>query len=196
MIVLENEKLIILTPTGVEAEAIHRAVCSKRGALWVLGTNANQWVDEHTSRIPDRWLSYDRALVVRNPFTRALALFEEYNRHREKVINSKPYTFAEFIGNLARLDWHYSETIADWVSFHDPVSVIHYETLSKDLKALGVSCRLKMPEIENWRQQWYKIGAELIIYFRAFAVQDVFKYGYAEKVISEIEARARASKYD
>lgn len=195
MIVLENEKLVILTPPGTQADEIHRAICSRRGAYWVLGTNANQWVDEHTNRIPDKWLSYDRALVVRNPFTRMLALFDHYNLQREKVINSKPYSFGEFIGNLARLDWFYSENIADWVSFHDPVKLIHYETINKDLKNVaGITTRLKLPKRDNWRREWYKAGADLIIYYRAYAVQDVFRYGYAEKVISEAEARLRGNQ--
>ena len=131
-------------------------------------------------------------VVVRNPYTRALALFDHYNEYRKSVTGLEPSRLETFISQLGSHQPYYSETITDWACQHDRATPIRYESLAKDFKKeLGIQVKVKLPDYADWREKWYKVGADLMTYFRAYAVNDLFKFGYAEKAISETEAKLK-----
>lgn len=193
VIVLEPENLLIFTPTGVNADAIHSKICSKQGSYWVIGTNSITWADEATTRIPVKWMEYRRALVVRNPYTRLLSLLEEYNQERDDLAG--PVDLATFSNDIGGLNWNYSETINQWAASVQPYEIIRYESLSKDIKRVtGRACRIALSDYGDWLQRYSRLNPDLLIYLYRYFSEDLIRYGYNDIAITPTRARLLGGK--
>ena len=188
MIVLNDKRLVLIVPAGCNARHIHHTLGERKRAIWVEPVEGVQ--------IPREFITYRRAVVARNPFTRAVDLFDKYNLKREAA-NLKRLTLKEYIDNLPTHKQHYSQTIKGLIKDVEPVEVYQYERLRKHLnEATGITAKFNLPEVINWRKRWYRCGSETITHFRQWVFQDIFLLGYKDKAISEIEALACGGKYD
>ena len=188
MIVLKPERLLIFTPTGVNAKEIHRKLCGKPGAYWVIGTNSITWADETTTRVPVDWMEYRRALVVRNPYTRMLSLLDDYNGQKED--GERLTELGEFINDIKRLPWQYSDTINDWASSLQPYELIRYEYLNKDIKRVtGKGVRFNLPDYGDWLQSYSRLSPDLLVWLYQHFDEDIIRYGYSDVAITPTRAR-------
>ncbi len=193
MIVLEAEKLLIFTPTGVSADAIHSKLCGKPGKYWVIGTNSITWADEATTRIPVKWMQYRRALVVRNPYTRLLSLLDQYNQEREAI--AEPVDLGSFCNDIKRLPWNYSQTVNQWAGSLQPYELIRYESINKDIKRVtGKGVRLNLPDYGDWLQRYSRLKPDLLIWLYKYMSEDLLRYGYNDIAITPTRARLLGGK--
>ena len=188
MIILNDKRLVLIVPAGCNSRHIHHTLGRRKRAIWVEPVEGVQ--------IPREFVTYRRAVVARNPFTRAIDLFDKYNLKREAA-NLKRLTLKEYIDNLPTHKQHYSQTVKGLIKDVEPVEVYQYERLRKHLnEATGITAKFNLPEVINWRKRWYRCGSETITHFRQWVFEDIFLLGYKDKAISEIEALACGGKYD
>ena len=196
MLILKPQKLVILTPPGTQAEKIHSCLGDRKGAMIMAASGQTHWSHYHSNQIPDEYLHFRRAVIVRNPFTRALQLFDDYVKQWEEY-GKKPKTFFEWVSNIQSYGWQASMTIHDWVSDFTPIEPIQFEAAARDLKH-KFQIRIKSPfrDYINYKARWWPIGATAICEFRQHVMQDIDRYGYSTKAITWLEAKAIAGIYD
>ena len=192
MIVDHENRLVIMTAPGTNADAIHRALAGIPGNVWVIGVNMDGWADSHTTRIPMNWDSYERAIVVRNPYTRLLRLREVYNEYRRTIEGRpKPYSLREFLDHRPRLTWKYSTSCKEGAAGFNPVRVLKYEKLGEELRTIypGRRIRLELPQIENWRQHYRHLNYDRLVELYNEEIYDI-SYGYFDEAITPTLAAA------
>lgn len=196
MLILKPQKLVILTPPGTQASGIHNCLGDRKGAMVLMASGQTHWTHLHSTKIPDDYLHYRRAVVVRNPFTRALQMYDDYCQLSESN-NKKPISFYEWISNLKTQDWEIQTTIHEWVSDQVPAEPIKFEQAARDLKqSFGIRIKSPFKDYINWKKRWWPIGSTAICEFRQHVIQDIDPYGYTTKAITWLEAKAIAGIYD
>ena len=141
MIVLADQRMLLLTPPHTASRTLHYSLCSQLGAIWRDGPSADgSVVDHHTATIGAEFAGWTRAVVVRNPFTRLLGLWYHlvdwcrFNGHGCCGFHE----FAEWVraDDAARLSYMYRYTISRWLGDVDAPIVIRYEQLEESLETL------------------------------------------------------------
>jgi hypothetical protein len=81
MILLEREKLVIVTPPHTGSGALHRILCKADvGGIWVNGPNPDGGIDHHYGAIHQGWThdGYSVILLIREPYARKYGLYKHY----------------------------------------------------------------------------------------------------------------------
>jgi hypothetical protein len=187
MIVLDTEKLIILTPNGVGSTALHVELCNRANNFWILGDNETGGIDSYVTRIPTRWKSYDRAVMVRNPYTRVAAMHSAYNDKR-LAKNLEPITLGHYVDKIPLMR---TPIISKWAENVAPYHVIHYESIAKDIRKItGLRIRCATEQRANWRKDFERLTPQRLSYLYEYLIGDLVRYGYISTSITPIEAAA------
>ena len=193
MLILKAQKLVILTPKGTQAAKIHSCLGDRRGAIVMAASGQAHWSHYHSTSIPDEYLHFNRAVIVRNPFTRALQMYDDYASSKDK--NCK--TFKEWVSTIKSYDYETSTTIHDWISDKAPAEPIQFEAVARDLKnKFGIHCKSPFVDYVNYKARWWPIGSVAICEFRQHVSADIDRYGYSTKAITWLEAQAIAGIND
>lgn len=196
MLILKPQKVVILTPPGTQAEKIHNCLGDRKGAMVLMASGQTHWTHLHSNQIPDEYLHFRRAVIVRNPFTRALQLYDDYVKQWE-LHGKKTKTLKEWVSNINSYGWQASMTIQDWISDQTPAEPIRFECAARDLRdKFNVKIKSPFNDYINWKKRWWPIGATAICEFRQHVSQDIDRFGYATKAITWLEAKAIAGIFD
>lgn len=141
MIVLEERKLVILSPPHTASGNLHRALCSDEwGGRWAIGpTPDGAGYDHHVTKLAEGWRDFKVALVVRHPLDRLIGLFEhhqELSKNQEWDVIPWWLFVAQVLEKHPDLSWFYRTTISELVEDMSIHHVLRYETLEADLEAL------------------------------------------------------------
>jgi hypothetical protein len=189
MIILNDLETIVLTPPRTGSFALHTTLCKRPNAFWCMSIDPHGYQNRYGTTIPHEFKSYRQVLVVRNPYTRLLGLFDEYNEFL--VRNSKkPITLTEFLDQRQSLWWRYNWTISRWVQGMEVTGMIRVESYAADLKrVLGIKTR--MPKATTSRSKWmndYKsVDYHRLVDLYHELLPDVI-YGYDRKSLTPLIA--------
>ena len=190
MIVLKKYEVVIFTPPNTKSRPLHEALCDMSGAYWVLGTNSHAIGTPHTTVVPNEFKSYKRALLVRNPYTRMLSLYQKYLRtHQPSTV--RPYEFLEYSDHLHRMGWEHEFTIAHWSSGLHFDYFIHAESIKKDLRQFMTRVpRIHENEFDplDWDKQFRSLGYDRLVELYERILPDLI-YGYDKVAISPMKAK-------
>jgi len=81
VILLQKQKLVLVTPPHTASGALHKILCSPEyGGIWVNGENPDGGIDHHYGRVHDGWIhdGYKVILVIREPLARVYGLYKHY----------------------------------------------------------------------------------------------------------------------
>ena len=81
MILLEREKLVIVTPPHTGSGALHRILCKADiGGIWVNGPDPDGGIDHHYGAIHQGWEhdGYTVIFIIREPYARKYGLYKHY----------------------------------------------------------------------------------------------------------------------
>lgn len=184
MIVIPDRRLLILTPPHTASRCLHYSLCSQLGAIWRDGPSVDgSVVDHHTQTIGAEFTNWRRAVVVRNPFSRAIGLWfhlVDWCRFNGDGCCG----FREFVqwvhdDQADKLSYMYRYTISRWLGKIEVDSTIRYESLKEDLEALLEKViELQKPE-ERMRKpvgQYYDAETEAAI--AEWGAADLAGWGY------------------
>lgn len=166
MIVLEDRKLVILTPPHTASGNLHRALCSSQfGGMWAIGpTPDGSGYDHHVTRIAEGWRDFKVALVVRHPLDRLIGLYE-HHQEATRLGGWQPIEWWMFVAMALEqhrdLSWFYRTTINDLIGTTNVDHVLRYESLDVDLiKLLGEPVPLSPGWVDarNWSAFHAQIG--------------------------------------
>lgn len=190
MIVLKKYEVVIFTPPNTCSLPLHEALCDMTGAYWVLGTNSDAIGTSHTTVVPNEFKSYKRALLVRNPYTRMLSLYQKYLRtHQPSTV--RPYEFVEYNDHLHRMGWEHEFTINHWCGGIRFDYFLHSESIRQDLKQFMTRVpKIHETEFEplNWDKQFRTLGYDRLVELYERILPDLI-YGYDKVAISPMKAK-------
>jgi len=138
MIVLNDERLVLMTPPKTASSALHVHCCQTHNGIHICG-ETDGCFDHHTTRVPDAFRDYAKVVVVRHPLDRLVSLWHHLVRwnanHGDgccsfadfcELVNSPPDKF----------HWIYHRTICEYLRAQPVDGVLHYESLLGDLNRL------------------------------------------------------------
>lgn len=141
MIVIEQQRKVIITPPHTASGNLHRALCRETiGGRWVIGPNPDGEADHHTSHLAPDWLDFDVAVVVRHPLKRAIGLYEHHKVATEKH-DWQPTPWWMFAAMVCMrhpdLSWFYHYSVCDLIGpdVLDRATPLRFETLASDVSA-------------------------------------------------------------
>lgn len=141
MIVLEDRKIVILTPPHTASGNLHRALCSPQfGGHWAIGpTPDGAGYDHHTTHLAEGWHDFKVALVVRHPLDRLIGLYE-HHQETTRLAGWEPIEWWMFVAMVlernADLSWFYRATISELIGDTRIDHVLRYESLDVELIGL------------------------------------------------------------
>ena len=145
MILIPKLNLVILTP-GKTASSSLRLEMSKRkyGAILLHGPQGEGAdYNRHTPHIPESLPEGMKdpkvAVIVRNPYDRAVSLWKHYRRYTDREIS-----FAEFVDSIltaADSWWFFRFTISQTLEGTRFDHVLKFESLLDDLNRMGVKIK-------------------------------------------------------
>lgn len=96
MILLEREKLVIVTPPHTGSGALHRILCAADvGGIWVNGPDPDGVIDHHYGAIHQAWKDdgYSVILLIREPYARKYGLYKRYISwlNKQRLTAEVPY---------------------------------------------------------------------------------------------------------
>ena len=178
MIVMEDRKIVIITPPHTASGNLHKTLCKPPySAYWVLGKWAKKQrkPDHHSAVVPGAWIDYNIALVWRDPIKRLGGLFLHLNWWRTKKRNKDSMTWDEFIehvisGESSEVWEFYCARIADFVKNTRVDTVIRFSNLNDDINkllcdtiALPPANHHELPAIDSSNlTEWAKPDYELL----------------------------------
>jgi hypothetical protein len=134
LIVLHEQKWLIMQPPHTASRSLHKAMSQQHGAHIHIGHTPDWFaVDHHTTLITYGLRDYAKAIVVRDPFDRAVGLWH----HLVQFNSTNGYgccDFSRFAGWLRDgdpeniLTWMYEYTINDWLAIRDAENKVIGET--------------------------------------------------------------------
>ena len=121
MILLEREKLVIVTPPHTGSGALHRILCKADvGGIWVNGPNPDGGIDHHYGAIHQGWKhdGYSVILLIREPYARKYGLYKHYVWWLEKQGLTAEIPYSQY---LDKTPGHYmhQETQFDFYQRND-----------------------------------------------------------------------------
>lgn len=137
MIVLEDRKLVILTPPHTASGNLHRALCGLEfGGKWVIGpTPDGTGYDHHVMRVAEGWRDFRIALVVRHPLDRLIGLYE-HHQEAARLNSWLPIAWWQFVAMVLEkntdLSWFYRTTISTLMPSRVD-HVLRFESLAAEL---------------------------------------------------------------
>lgn len=101
MIVLEKQKLAIITPPHTASGNLHRALCSPDfGGFWIVGHSPLGYMDHHITNVPPAWAHYQIACVIRDPIDRLRGLYVHHTISAERI-QTAPLTWPRYVAAVA-----------------------------------------------------------------------------------------------
>lgn len=143
-----------------------------------MGPNPDNVTDHHFTQICSEYYDYKRALVVRNPYSRATGLYRHYLwacSNMPETVKTLGISWEQFANYLAidhfhQLDWLFRYTITRLINNTYYDFVIKYENLSEEInKILGIDVLIppryedspedygdyyKDAKVKNWIYTW------------------------------------------
>lgn len=206
MIVLHEQKWLIMQPPHTASRSLHKAMSQQHGAHIHVG-HTPDWcaVDHHTTLTTYGVRDYSRAIVVRNPFDRAVGLWH----HLAEFNASNGYgcsDFHDFAGWLRDGDpddkptWMYEYTIHDWLAIRDADNQqigetafdvpLRFEHLTDDIRHwIGLDVELPQGKLSNRGplENYYR-DQETIDAIATWAAEDLRRW-YPSLLPPEIRTR-------
>jgi len=140
MIVLEDKRLAIITPPHTASGNVHRVLCARPHAYWIVGpTPTGATVDHHYPRVANGWADYHVALVWRPPLDRLVGLYEHHawwQEHRGLDPLAWPAFATAVAADDEELGWFYRWTIARLLGEQHIDRLIDFRHLESDLSEL------------------------------------------------------------
>jgi hypothetical protein len=167
MIVMDDRKIIIITPPHTASGNLHKALCSPdfRG-FWYVGPSPDDGSpDQHYAYIPNGKHHYHIALVVRHPLDRLVGLYWHYVYTCEFLEKLKKWwDFHQFVMHVNNRNhdlfyiyrWSINRLVREAESEPEIDSLIRFETLQEDVNELiGEEVDLGVPyDNTQWRKPW------------------------------------------
>ena len=188
MIVLEDRKIVILTPPHTASGNLHRALCGTEfNGRWAIGPTPDaKGYDHHVTQVAEGWREFTVALVVRHPLDRLIGLYE-HHQEEARIHNWQPISWWQFVamsmeGNQD-LSWFYRTTIHQLVGDTRIDCVLKYETIVEDIAGLIGKPVLLSPgwvEERDWSSFYAQIGICCIAEW--WGRDDMLRFGYSSLI--------------
>lgn len=141
MIALTSKKLIFITPPKCCSTTLHKHFCKSEENIYIIGPqfdsrNGKRAIDKHTYMIPFEFSKFEKYIFVRNPYTRAISLFNHYNMHDEKIDID---TFMSEILIPSRNNLDLYSPISEYANYNCYDNFIQIEFLNQCLINLGLN---------------------------------------------------------
>jgi hypothetical protein len=180
MIVLQDRRLVIVTPPKTASTALHQALCGPgRPGLWLRDAAR----DKHLTSIPEPYRDWPALITVRNPFDRVVSLWHDYARVRAYWGKETP-SFGGWAMSLPDIEpgteghWFWTSRQTDLHSAVPSAEPVRIEDMPAWLPRLGLS---DLPRVNpSWRRPTadYYHGAAVRDYIAAYYASDFARYGY------------------
>lgn len=188
MIVLEDKKLVIITPPHTASGNLHRALCGTEfGGAWAIGpTPDGAGYDHHVTKIAEGWKDFTVAMVVRHPLDRMIGLYDHHlELSRRSGWNEIPWWLfvAQAISRHPDLSWFYRTTISELSRGVDVDVILEFESLAVDLEEkLGL--KVSMPHGWTQERSWESFYAQAgpCCQVEWWASEDMQNYGYSSRL--------------
>tara|TARA_R110000744_G_scaffold63453_1_gene130580 strand:- start:4466 stop:5023 length:558 start_codon:yes stop_codon:yes gene_type:complete len=112
MILLQKQKLVIVTPPHTGSGALHKTLCTPEiGGIWVNGINPDGGIDHHYGAIHDGWLQdgFEVITVIREPYARQYGIYKHYIWWLELQDLTVDIPYEKYLNNVP-IDWMHQET--------------------------------------------------------------------------------------
>lgn len=97
MIILEKPKAVLLTPPRTGSTTLHEHLPHKKVVYGPPGPNT-KYVNHHCTYIPPSFIGYEKYIVVRNPYARAISIY----KHCMQVGVGTQHTFDQWCAAYLR----------------------------------------------------------------------------------------------
>ncbi len=184
MIILHDEKLVVLTAPRTGSLHLHEALCARRNAYWVVGTQNGHTSSRHIATIPNEFRHYRRALIVRHPYQRLLGLYDEYNRQRSQA-RKKPLSLLEYVHQRHAFGWRHSWSIAKWADETVFDFTFRLEKIRSDLRDVFQrvpTIKAATTERDDWRSVFSQLPDADLANLYSDLIEDSL-FGYAHDVM-------------
>src|SRR5262245_27866248 len=155
MIVLPRHRLVIVTPPKTASSSLHECLCTSAfGGIFVLGPQGDGPgpYEHHTGWIPWNYTEYRIVIVVRNPYTRFLSLYDHACAYAQPG-EEWPGSIDHFAASLWESDshWFYRWSLSQFADG------IHS---GRDGQPLAISGWVKTEDLEHGLQSY---GVEVVV---------------------------------
>lgn len=110
MIVITDRKIIFVTPPKCGSSTLHKHFCINNNK-YVIGPqfdsrNGRTAIDKHTYIIPYEFLKFEKYIFVRNPYTRAVSLYNHYISYEKSDINFDSFLEEVLINSISNVNFY------------------------------------------------------------------------------------------
>lgn len=190
MILLDKQRIVIVTPPKTASSALHDALCKSPvdGKLVIGPSMYDGNIDKHVCQIPNEAEGYLRVVVARHPLDRLVSLYCHYSRLESSYYGRYSMAFWEFANRVGRnvpVTGHPVDKFYQWsISKHieqiqsGSFRVIKTESIDNDLEEIGVFAKVERSN-ESYRREWRSYYDQSTIEaIREWASQDCDRFGY------------------
>ncbi len=190
MILLIEQRIVIVTPPKTASDSLHRALCSGYGGQMVIGESMYPGnVDKHTMKIPNEATGFTVLATVRHPLDRLVSLYCHYARTESEYHGRFAMAFWEFANRIARdnrvsgfpVDALYCWPQSKHLGTLAPDGLLRTESLTEDLASHGIEVTLPRENTSHRRPWGAYFDTGLLATVEPWAEDDRQRFGYHER---------------
>lgn len=141
MIALTNKKIIFVTPPKCCSTTLHKHFCKDQENIYIIGPqfdnrNGRKAIDKHTYAIPFEFSKFEKFIFVRNPYSRAISLFNHYIIYNE-IIDIDTFIIEVLIPSISDISLY--SPISEYSNYNCYDNFIQIEFLNQCLINLGLN---------------------------------------------------------
>lgn len=192
MMFSRNLKLVYLDPPKTGSQTIDKLLWFNGCSYLKYKTTSGKMVNKHQRIIPDNFKNYKVFASVRNPYTRALSMYNFDRKRKYNFIGLEMKTFEDYMTGIIAKTAHLPADIEDlkyyryfpcwkYLSLQPIDHVIHMERITEDLNDAGITLPISEPLINRgkYKKTFDDIKTpELIDMINTWAGTDFEQYGY------------------
>jgi len=144
MIAIPDKEIIFVTPPKCASSTLHKHFCINNNK-YIIGPqfdrrNGKIAIDKHTYAIPFEFLKFKKYIFVRNPYNRAISLYNHYLLHEDitycKSINFDTFLEEILMGSMKNINFYSS--LSEYSRYNCYENFIQIEFMNEYLKSLDL----------------------------------------------------------